>query len=142
MNEIPARQNSPRFLKLLRARSQVYAVAVRLQVFQIVLTVIAPLAGGILGIFYVPWRGYVASSILVIMIAEIVWLDRALRSKLRLAARISEEFDCGLLEMPRNSFVTGPVLDPEVIEKTAMAWSKGVETLRVNRPGFIGGHFV
>lgn len=128
-NSIPTEQNSPPFLRLLRARSQIYSEAVRLQWAQLILTVLAPVLGAIAGMACPDTRPWVAVSALAITICDVSWLDRAQRLKLRLAAKISEQFDCELLKMPWNPFIAGKRIDPEAIESAARAWKKGDDKL-------------
>ena len=125
MNNISDRQNTEHFLRLLRARSRTYAVAQGLQVVQLVLVVLLPVAGAIVGLIWPGVRSYVAFIALVIAALDTVWLDRWQRRKLKAAAKICEEFDCELLELPWNRLAAGRRVDPELIEAAALAWNHG-----------------
>ena len=129
MNDIHVRQNSESFLHLLRARSRVYAEAVRLQVGQLLLTVALPAVSGFFGLLVPQTRPYVAALALIITIADVSWLDRSQRRKLKNAAKISEQFDCELLGIAWNKFIAGKRIDPEAIDSAARAWSKGDDNL-------------
>jgi hypothetical protein len=124
-NSIPEQQNSPRFLRLLRARQQLYRYCVRWQVTQIVLTVLVPFLGGLFGIAFTHFRPYVGGLALAIAILDVIWIDRSYRRALRTAATASEQFDCELLDMPWNKFAVGPRLGPEKIDAASRAWPKG-----------------
>src|SRR4051812_33116431 len=121
-NLIPEKQNLEPFLRLLRARSQVYKEAVRWQVVQLVLTVVVPLLGGLVGIIVPATRPYVGALAVIIAISDTMWIDRYYRRKLKTAARVSEQFDCELLDIPWNKFAAGKPLDPEAVEAYATEW--------------------
>jgi hypothetical protein len=125
MNSIPARQNSPPFLCLLRARSRMYVDAVRLQRAQLLLTVIVPMIGAISGIIWVETRPWVGVSALAVTICDVSWLDRMQRRKLRTLAKVGEQFDCELLGLPWNAFAVGKRVDPEIVERAARTWPRG-----------------
>ena len=97
------RQNSPRGLRLLRARSEIYRQAVTLQKTQLFLTVVVPIVGAIIGFIWPDARGYVATVSLSITVLDAALLDRAQRNQLKLAAMISEVFDTEVLQMPRST---------------------------------------
>lgn len=137
-NTIPARQNAPEFIRLLRARSQTYRRAVQLQVVQFVLTVTVPVASAILGLLVAEARPYVAALALAITLIDITVLDRALKRRLKTAALICEEFDCALLEMPWNRFAAGKRPAPEVISEADRRWPKGNEKLEDWYPPIVG----
>jgi len=130
MNDIADRQNEEHFLRLLRARSWIYSVAARLQVVQLVLVVLLPVVGAIVGLIWPDTRPYVAFIALVIAVLDTAWLDRWQRGKLKVAARISEQFDCELLALPWNQLVSGKHVDPELIEAANRSWSNGDAKLR------------
>lgn len=122
MNHIPELQNSPEFIRLLRARSQLYKEAVRAQVLQLILTVVIPVAGAFFGLVNVEVRPFVAIVAFAVTILDVSFIDRIQRDKLKAAAKISEQFDCGLLSLPWNQFVVGKKLDPEFVEAAAARW--------------------
>lgn len=124
------RQNSPRGLKLLRARSEIYRQATFLQKVQLFLTVIVPVAGAIIGFIWPDARGYVATLSLAITVLDAAVLDRAQRNQLKLAAKISEIFDTEVLQMPWSTHAVGAPPSPEQIVQAADAWSKGDDNLR------------
>lgn len=129
MNDIPAKQNSEPFLRLLRARSRVYDEAVRLQVMQLILTVAVPILTGFAGVFWEPIRPYVAIGALLIAIFDVAALDRMQRQKIKVAAKISECFDCALFDLDWNNFAIGKKVDPELIDAAARAYKGDMEKL-------------
>jgi hypothetical protein len=129
MNEIANRQNSPEYLRLMRARSQIYREAQHFQVLQLVLTVGVPVAMGLIGIFIAGARLYTGFLSVALTIFDVSWLDRQQRKKLKVAAKISEQFDTGVLELRPNSFI-GRWIEPELIERASRAWRRGDAELR------------
>ncbi|WP_316159306.1 S-4TM family putative pore-forming effector [Bradyrhizobium sp. SZCCHNRI3042] len=123
MNTIVHDQDTPAFQRLLKARQRVYSDATRYQVLQIVLTVVLPAFGAILGFLRPESRPYVALYGLIATAFDALWIDRMQRRLLKIAAKISEEFDCGVLKMPWNSFVAGKREDAEVIDAAARRWT-------------------
>jgi hypothetical protein len=88
VNSIPEHQNSASFLRLLRARSHVYAEAVRLQVAQLLLTVALPAFSAVVGLLVEQTRPYVAVLAFVVTIADVWWLDRSQRDPMAGNSRI------------------------------------------------------
>lgn len=129
MNEIANRENSPEFLRLMFARSKIYQEARVFQVAQLVLTVGVPFFAGILGAFIPDVRPIAGALSVALTLFDVSFLDRQQRNKLRLAARISEQFDIGVLELPWNDFIAKHV-EPETIERTSSAWRHGDGRLR------------
>ena len=129
LNSISERQNEAHFLHLLRARQRIYMEASKLQVAQLLLVVLLPVLGAVAGLIWPDLRPYVASLALVIAVLDTAWLDRWQRGKLKAAAKICEQFDCELMDLPWNRLVAGKRLDPEHIEAAASAWRRGDDTL-------------
>ena len=130
MNTIARDQDTPEFQQLLKARQRVYSDATRYQILQLVLTVALPVAGA------VSWRSrirrpgpHVALYGLIATALDVTWMDRVQRRLLKVAAKISEEFDCRLLKMPWNSFVAGKREDAEIVGRRRSA----VERRRIQR---------
>lgn len=130
MNTIAKDQDLPASQRVLKARQKIYADATVLQVTQFLATVVFPVAGAILGTLYSPARPYVALYSLIVTALDVLWLDRSLRGKLKMAARISEEFDCGVLKMSWNSFSAGKRVDEEKIDAAFRNWRGDEAKLR------------
>lgn len=129
MNDIPERQNTEPLLRLQRAKVQVYDVARRYQLAQIILTVVLPVLGAITAIKYPQTSPPIAGIALLIAVLDALWLDRAQRQLLKTAAKISERFDCELLRLNWNKFTAGKPLDGEIITGYAQANKKGNQGL-------------
>jgi hypothetical protein len=130
MNTIARDQDSPLFQRVLKARQKIYADATVLQVTQFLATVLLPVAGAILGTLYSPARPYVALYGLIVAALDVLWLDRSLRGKLKAAAKIGEDFDCGVLKMPWNGFAAGRRVDEEKIDVASRNWRGDEARLR------------
>lgn len=121
-NAIPARQNEEAQLRLMRARQWTYRTATRFLAAQILLTVAIPVAGSVLTIFVPSLRPHLAAFALAILVIDTLYLDRHYKSLVKRGARISEEFDCAVLDLPWNSFVVGEKVDAEDVGAAARAW--------------------
>lgn len=124
MNDIPARQNQSDSLKLMRARQEMFHRAKLIFIVQLVLTVLAPVVGGVTGLFFAEVRSPIAFASLLVTILDITLLDRAQRRYVRNGAKIAECFDCFVLKMPWNVLSAGKRPDPELIDEAAEAWSR------------------
>jgi hypothetical protein len=129
MNTISRDQDTPEFQRLLKARQRVYSDATRYQILQMVLTVALPIAGAALALAFQEARPYVALYGLIATALDVMWIDRIQRQLLKVAAKISEEFDCILLKMPWNSFVAGKREDVETIDAAARRWKDKVSSI-------------
>ncbi|MET3225848.1 hypothetical protein ABIF35_006635 [Bradyrhizobium japonicum] len=129
MNTIARDQDTPEFRRLLMARQRIYSDATRYQILQIALTVALPVVGAVLALAYPQARPYVALYGLIATALDVMWVDRMQRRLLKVAAKISEEFDCALLKMPWNSFVAGKREDAETIDAAARRWSDDTSSI-------------
>lgn len=129
MNTIARDQDTPEFQRLLMARQRIYSDATRYQMLQIALTVVLPVVGAMLALAYHHARPYVALYGLIATALDVMWADRVQRRLLKVAAKISEEFDCALLKMPWNSFVAGKREDAETIDAAARRWSDDTSSI-------------
>ncbi|MBO1326380.1 hypothetical protein K2X14_16355 [Acetobacter sp. TBRC 12305] len=125
LNAIPEKQNQPKFIRLLRARSETYRCAVHWQIVQLIFTVLVPVGCAITGLLFTQTRPYVAMIAIAVTLLDIAILDRAVKRQLKIAALICEEFDCQLLDIPWDSFTAGKCLQPETIIKADRHWSSG-----------------
>jgi hypothetical protein len=130
MNQITEKQDTPGMLRLLHARGRIYDEAERLQVVQVAVAAVAPVLSAVAGLAFAELRPWVAALAVVAALADAAWLDRALRSRLKLAAGVSELFDCEVLEIPGNDFVAGKRPEPEVVEAAAAASTRDQNALR------------
>lgn len=137
-NPIPARQNEPQFMQLLRARSETYRKATRLLIIQLIVTVAVPVVSAVIGLIFSHARPYVAMIAIVVTLIDIAVLDRAMKRRLKTAALICEEFDCKLLEIPWNRFAAGKRLEHETITSAEREWPHGDDKLLNWYPAAVG----
>ena len=86
MNDIAERQNTPHFLRLLRARSEIYRRATHLQLVQVTLTVVVPVVVAIVALFMPAIRPVAAAVSVSLTLIDIGFLDRALKRRLKINA--------------------------------------------------------
>lgn len=122
LNEIPTKQNSDDALWLMRARQRVYGIATFFQITQILAAVVAPTVFSVIGMVCPTARPYLAAASLALLLVDLFVLDRAQQFFLRRAARIAEQFDCCVLELPWNKFIAGAKVDDGDIEAAASAF--------------------
>jgi hypothetical protein len=127
-NIIPQSQVSDKALQQLRARQAVYASATRIQVMQLLVTVVFPVVAAIVGLHFQAVRPYVAAASVAASLLDTAVFDRTQRRLLERAAKIAEQFDVEILQMPWNAFVAGKRIDPEIIHEAASRWV-GVEKI-------------
>lgn len=108
----------------MRARQWTYVVASRLMILQIVLTVVIPVAGAVITLFFPSARPHFAAVALLVLLLDTVVLDRQYKLLLKLAAKLGEKFDCLVLQLPWNSFVVGEEPEAEDIRSASRAWSR------------------
>lgn len=124
MNDIAVRQNSDANLRLLRARQQMFHRAKMVFIIELVLTVLAPVAGALVGLFVAELRPTIALVSLALTALDVAVLDRAQRRFVKYGAKIAERFDCSVLQMTWNTLAAGKPLDDEVVDEAATSWER------------------
>ncbi len=124
MNLLPEHQNAEPQLKLLRARQQLYASATTFLILQLFLTLLIPLVGTVLAAFRPDTKPYVAAAALTVLLLDILLLDRQQKRLLKRAAKVAEQFDCTVLELPWNEFTVGDRIETEEVHSAAKAYAK------------------
>lgn len=130
MNKINETQNSPPMIRLMRARRRIYQDAEIWQNLQIGLMVFVPALGAALGLLLSWTRPFVALAAFVATLFDVWLMDPRQKESTRLAARVTESFDCAVLELPWNEFVAGRPLDPEFVERKSSGYKGSDEKLR------------
>jgi hypothetical protein len=92
-------------------------------VIQLLLTVIVPVAGAVLAIFWPEFRAYVAAVSLAAVVIDALTLNRQYMLRMKMAAKIAEQFDCTVLDLPWDQFTVGDKVEAEDIHAAAMAYS-------------------
>jgi hypothetical protein len=124
MNRIPMLQNEAEQIKLLQARTHVYGLANWLMVLQLLLTLVLPVVGAVLVVFYPEFRAYVAAFSLGVVIIDAPLLDRKLKLLIGRAAKIAEQFDCTVLDLPWDQFTVGDQVEAEDIHAAARSFAR------------------
>ncbi len=118
-NGIISRQNLAGNISLLAAQRSLYSRAKKLAGVQAFVAGITPVVGAI-AVAINPsvdvWAAFVG---IVVAFFDTAWLDPR-QSKLRtLAAKVQEEFDCNVLQLPWNDALAGRHPSPEDIHEAA-----------------------
>ncbi|RAN39074.1 hypothetical protein HY26_17140 [Hyphomonas sp. GM-8P] len=129
MNEVVAKQNSSKGIGMLKARQQTYAWATTLQILQLIAGVLVPITASISALIYPCTRPYLASLALLVLILDIAFIDRWMSKFIRQAAKLSELFDCYVLELEWNEFVAGEEPTPESVSFAASKFSSSANAV-------------
>lgn len=124
---IATEQNMPRQLKRLAAQRQIYGRAKA--VFAVQATIGGPVAIFItlLVAAYPSVKGFGALFGISAALADVIWLTPWQRRLRDLAARIQEEFDCDVLDLPWND-VKAARPDPETVKRYSDRYTKRSRT--------------
>lgn len=115
MNNIPSEQKRDDRLDLLRAQRTYYGRAKHLQSVFLILALVLPWVGAFWGAVHPEIRPQLALAGIVLLLLEIGLATRLQRDWVKTAARIQEQFDIEIFQLPWNQFVVGSRVDPEVI---------------------------
>lgn len=116
-NEIGERQNSPQMIKLLRARRRVYASVKALQRGYFFITLMLPVAALVTAACSGNVRPGLSLFALVVGAVDAMFLDSWRKRRIKLAAKLQEEFDCEVLAIRWNKFIVGAPVSREDIEQ-------------------------
>ncbi|MCO5068277.1 MAG: S-4TM family putative pore-forming effector [Kiritimatiellae bacterium] len=114
---ISVKQNESRQLERLAAQRNLYAIAKRILVVQIILSGPVAVASALISRAFPSWEATVALWGFLILFADVLWLEPWLDRRRRDAARIQEAFDCDVLELRWNDIKAGSRPDPELIKE-------------------------
>jgi hypothetical protein len=123
LNAIARLQNEEKQLKLLRARSNLYSRASAVAGLQVVLTILFPVVGAVFSIWRPELRAPVAAMSLAVLALDALVLDHQQKRILKRAAKIIEQFDCTVLDIPWASFIVGEKAEAEDINNAAARYS-------------------
>lgn len=119
-NDIPAKQTRPEFVTLLRARYRTYRDAKVTQGFFVLLTIVLPVMSVLLAPAYPQAKEYLALTGLILLLLGIGIIDRIQKDRIKKGAKLQEEFDVNVLDMPWNRFVAGSKVDPEDVRAASV----------------------
>lgn len=126
MNHIGERQNSEAQIELLRARRELYHRAGRLLRMQVAVTVALPVAVAVLALLLPAARPFAALVAIAVLLVDVVFLDRPQKRLIKTSARLAEQFDCAVLDLPWNGFAVGDPVPPEDVHAAARAFTRRV----------------
>jgi hypothetical protein len=112
-NDIPARQSRAENKMLLRARHRNYQAAKLTQGVIVTLSVLLPIFGVLVGSQHPQVRPYVALAGLVLLLLETALIDRRQKERIKRGAKLQEQFDTSVFDLPWNRFVAGARVEPE-----------------------------
>jgi hypothetical protein len=115
------RQNSPSLRRLLLARFRLYDIAVNWQIFQLVVVVLLPIIGAMVGILDPARKALVGALAVFITLFDVAFIDRNYRRSIVRAARGAELFDVQLFALPWNALAAGAQPSAEEIERYSQA---------------------
>ena len=113
MNNIPQRQLLPAMLSLVRARTLAYRRAKRCQAFVLALNLLLPVVSAAAAVFMPDARPAIAVCALLLGIFDVTAIDAWMKARLKVGAKLQEEFDCEVLDIDWNEFVAGTKMDAE-----------------------------
>lgn len=120
-NEIAKHQARVENKLLLRARDRNYRAAKLTQGIVVVLSVVLPVIGVLVGPGYPVVRPYVAFAGLVLLVLETALIDRLQKDWLKQGAKLQEQFDTEVFGLPWNRFVAGAPVAPEDVRALSVS---------------------
>jgi hypothetical protein len=121
-------QKADNFQRYLRSSSYLYSRAKLIGGIQVFLTVLVPVVLSVSSVVFFHGsqpgsglKGWAAFYGIAVVLFDTLLLDRAQKTTKKAAAKIQEDFDCKLLEMPWNEFKVGDKPTPEEIDQSARA---------------------
>jgi len=104
-------------ITLLRARAAVYAEVKAVQRFYFIFALALPILSLVVVLHAQQIRVWVGLIALVIGAADVMFLDPWRKRRIKVAARIQEQFDCEVLLLPANAFTAGANVAPEEVSR-------------------------
>lgn len=114
-NEILAKQKHPDRVLLNRAQCTYYSRAKVLQTLFLAVALLLPAIGANWGADHPEIKPYLALISTVVLVVEIFFGSRAQKQCTKTAAKIQEQFDTEVLNLPWNDFVVGSKVEPELV---------------------------
>lgn len=120
-NGIGNRQNEAGMIKLLWARKQIFKRVKRVQGFYVLFTFALPAVSLIVALQFEGYKKWVSLVAIAVGALDALFFDAWRKEKIKLAARIQEQFDCYVLEIKWNGFAAGKKISPQKVEEYADA---------------------
>lgn len=115
---IGKRQNTQPQIERLGAQRHLYSEAKRVFAWQIALVGPLSIVSAVIAIYSLEYAAYAALLGVVALVADDLWLDRRQERLREAAARVQENFDCDVLQLPWNAIKLGAERpDPELVKR-------------------------
>ncbi len=115
MNSILDAQNDTRNLRRLAAQRQLYSEAKNAQVLQILVSTPAVIIWSVAALFIPAVKVYAAFWACLATLADVLFFSPLVKMKRSAAAKIQEEFDCEVLDLPWSDCKLGEHPEPETV---------------------------
>lgn len=125
MNGIADRQNIPAALDLLRASSYAYGLSRKYSTAQTCLAALAAIGGVVCTFWMNDYREWSGLFALVVLILDLVVLETQKERCQVEGAKIQEQFDAQVLELPLNQFKVRSEPSPELLQRYATRYGSG-----------------
>lgn len=117
MNEIEKIQNQPEMVKIVRAFIAMYDRSKQYQAIVLLLTMLLPVLMGLAAVFKPEQKPFIAILALSFGFIDALLIDRWHKVRMKTAAKLQEQFDCGVLSIEWNKFLVGRHVDPEEVDR-------------------------
>lgn len=132
MPPITMRQNLPGNIDRLIAQRRLYTCAKRITVFELLLAGSATIIGAVVVSLWTEAQPWVALAAILVPLVNTGWLDPWQDRVRRAAARIQEDFDCDVLDLPWNDTLAGSRPSSEDVHDAVGKVSVGARKLLMN----------
>mgnify|MGYP000131347685 CR=1 FL=1 len=120
-NNIMEMQAKSEMMRLIWARDETYRAAKHTQGWFVFGTAAVPVIGAFTSGFWPDLKPALALFSLMLLFLDVGLLDRLQKERLKLGAKLQEEFDTKAFELPWNKFVAGDKVAPEDVTEAASA---------------------
>src|SRR4051794_23247686 len=123
MNRIPTKQNEPKQIQRLAAQRQLYSRAKSIFAVQMVVSAPVAIAWSLLVLRNPSLKAAAAFWGVAATGLDLFWLNPWHKRLREQAAKVQEEFDCYVLELPWNDIKVGKRPDAEAVKEFFDAYS-------------------
>ena len=118
-------QNQIAQISLLRCRRQIQRESGHLLITQIILVVLLPSIGTVVGAFCSEMKPFTALYSFFITMVDALYIDRTQKLLLTTSAKAQEQFDCAVFELAWNPFIAGTPLSADTIQSKSDKYLAG-----------------
>ena len=119
INAVGERQNEDGMVDLLRARKRIYGQVKRVQRAYFIFIFLLPIISLIVAFQLQAAKPWISLLALTVGAIDAMFIDTWRKGRMKTAARIQEQFDCHVLDLPWNQFTAGKRVTAEEISKFA-----------------------